>query len=313
MHLFFTLPGGWLKRILTLVASGIVFAIPVVLVSLPFFTYSNDYWYMVVQYVTQVPLQTQSWLVALALAFGADNRVLQVSSALSLLAACAISLFAVRRKTDLWLAALLIVLSFFLLSKKVVGYYYVMVLPFALVTLIPARRFRLLAVITFAIAFISVSPYFAGWGDPANGWVYGLLGVTYSMFWFGVFIWLWRNHPLAVQFAQNPRTPAYLSVGLLLVAVFAALLQPLVASGTSPIRAPLIAPGTETSVAVVALGMLWLTVTGLVLAALYTRTVAREYPISRLATAAVILLAPLYFLTFALTKESTAALEVLLK
>jgi hypothetical protein len=312
-HLLFSTPGGWSRRIPVLLSSAAAFALPILLVSLPFLSYSNDYWFMVVQYVTEVPLQTQSWLIALAVAFGRENLMLQASSALALLTALLISLLAIRRKMDLWFAAFLIVLSFFLLSKKVVGYYYVMILPFALVSLVPTRHFNLLAVIVAATAFISLSPYFADWSNPADSWVYAVFGVANSLLWLGILLWLWSNHPLAVQFAQNARTPAYLSIALFFGAVAASLLQPLIASQSSPIRAPLVASGAEGQTFWIGLVLALLVVGGLFFSALYTRTIAREQRISRLATAGVLLLAPLYFLTFTLTKESTAALGVILE
>lgn len=301
------------RRALSFFGSIIVFSLPILVVSLPFLLFSNDYWYMNVQYVADVPLQTQSWLVALANAFGSDNLLLRASSPLTFLAAALISLFAARRGMNVWLMAMLIALSFFLLSKKVVGYYYVMILPFALVTLVPTKHFRLLSLIVVATAFISLSPYFASWANQEHGWLYGALGILNSALWLGIFVWLWRNHPLAVQDAQNARHPAFFSLALFFTGVLAALLQPFIASATSPIRAPLLPSGYQVQTFALFVGFLALVGGIIFLTQWFTRSIARDERIPRAAYALVILLAPLYFLTFTLTKESTAALEFALK
>lgn len=305
--------GSWGRRLGQVVGSMVVYAVPIVVVSLPFLLASNDYFYMNVQYVADVPLQTQSWLVALANGVGAEDGLLKLSSVVTLAAAGVIAAVGARRGMSLWMMGLLIALAFFLLSKKVVGYYYVMVLPFALVTLVPTKHFRVLALIVGMTAFVSLAPYFASWANQEHGAVYGLLGIVNSLVWLGIFIWLWREHPLAVQFAQNARTPVFLSVGLFCAGVGSALLQPLIASTASPIRAPLVASGGE-GVALTA-GVLFcaLVAFGLGIAWVISRIVAREMRVGYGAFALVVLLAPLYFLTFTLTKESTAALEAGLK
>ncbi len=304
---------NFVRRSLSVLASLILFTILIFLVSLPFLLSSNDYWYMNVQYVADVPLQTQSWLVALANGFGADNLFLRASSILTFVAAALISIFAARRGMSLWLTATLIVLAFFLLSKKVVGYYYVMILPFALITLIPTKHFSVLSLIVLAISFISLSPYFASWADQTHGWLYAALGILNSALWLGIFIWLWREHPLAIQFAQNTRTLAFISLALFLCAVAAALLQPFISSATSPIRAPLIANGFESQAVFAVLAFSFLVSLALLAAHFFSRSIARTSQIPTGAYALVVLLAPLYFLTFTLTKESTVALETLLR
>lgn len=304
---------NWTRRALPVLASMVVFVLPVLVISMPFLLYSNDYWYMNVQYVGDVPLQTQSWLVALAGLFGSDNVILNSSSIVVFLAAVLISMLAARRKISLWVAASLIVLAFFLVSKKVVGYYYVMILPFALVALVPTRHFKLLSVILVGISFVAVSPYFASWANQAHWWLYGALGILNSVLWLGIFIWFWRKHPLPVAPSQNARLPAFLALGLVFSAAVAALLQPLINSPVSPIRAPLIPGGLEGQTLALFLGFLVLVSVGMLAAGLFTRSIARTAQIPAAAYALVLILAPLYFLTFTLTKESTAALEVLLK
>lgn len=314
-------------RVLPVLASMLVYALPIVIVSLPFLFASNDFLYMNVQYVADVPLQTQSWLVGLAGILSPDNIILRQSSTITLIAVALISIWGARRKLNLWLIGTLIVLAFFLLSKKVVGYYYVMLLPFSVVTLIPAFRFRLLALIILATSFISLSPYFASWTDQSHWWVYALLGTANSVLWLGVFIWLWRERrpssvfgdarwnasPTSKVYSQNARLPAFLSIALFWVAVAAALLQPFINNPGSPIRAPLIPSGSEIQTTFAFLGFALLTLVATLAAVWYTSAIARESRIPASAYALVVLLAPLFFLTFTLTKESTAALELVLK
>jgi hypothetical protein len=103
-----------------------------------------------------------------------------------------------------------------------------------------------------------------------------------------------------------------LSAALFFCAAGAALLQPLVNSQTSPIRAPLFSPESGSAV-LTALGLfIGLVATAILLAGLLTRSVAREQPVSPGVYALVVLLAPLYFMTFTLTKESTIVFELLL-
>ncbi len=299
-----------------LVVSGIIFGIPVLLVSLPFLLYSSDYLYMNLQYVAEVPLQTQSWLVALAGLFGGGFWPLQHSTLLVALAAVAISFVARRRGLSLYRSAALIALAFFLLSQKVMGYYYVMLLPFALVELIPARRFRMLSLIIALAAWISLSPYFASWADQAHWPAYAALGTLNSLLWLATALALFRM-PASGQAAGGRDAAAWclpvLSILLFVQALAAALVQPLVNNPTSPIRAPLVPPelaarslaafGLALAIALAAAAILWL--------------FARRGPYAGVPPRFAFLLAlvylPLYFLTFSLTKESTAAFELLLK
>lgn len=311
--LFFERGSRWKERVGAVGVSVLVFVMPVVLVSLPFLVRSNDYWFMNVQYVANVPLQTQSWLVAAAGILSPESLVLRASGAMTLLAAAAIAFLGARRSMNLWVMGLLIVLAFFLLSKKVVGYYYVMLLPFALVSLVPLKRARLLTLMVLAISFIFVSPYFASWANQAHWWVYALFGIANSLLWLGIFVWLWRNHMQPAPELQATRVTVFASAALFFAACGAALVQPLIASQSSPIRAPLIAPGSEQIVMPVFLGFALLVLLGVLAARHFSLTIARKPPIPWHIYTVVVLLAPLYFLTFAVTKESTAGLELVLK
>jgi hypothetical protein len=332
---------NWVRRMATVAASGLIFAGPVLLVSLPFLLYSGDYLYMNLQYVAGVPLQTQSWLVAVAGIFGPDFFLLQHSTLFVALAACIISFLAARRGFSLWLTGMLIALAFFLLSQKVMGYYYVMLLPFALVELIPARRWNMLLLVIVATSWISLSPYLASWANPGHLPVYAALGTLNSGLWLALFIYLWRNPPLAIRRDNNPPFPPFIKGGnkavtpllykegigegvseraLLFVsaalfseAVSAALVQPLVDNPTSPIRAPIVPPGLEANALLAFIVFMLLVLAAAYTAVVLTRGRSQAPALPRPMFALALVFAPLFFLTLTLTKESTAFLEILLK
>jgi hypothetical protein len=311
-----------LRRLVPVAASIALFTTAVLLVSLPFLLYSGDYLYMNLQYVAEVPVQTQSWLVALAGIFGPDFLLLRYSTLLVLLASVLISFFAIRRGASLDLSAVLITLAFFLLSKKVVGYYYVMLLPFALMAFIPTRRFGLVALLIASSAWISLSPYFASWANPNHLPVYTMLGAVNSLWWLVLFIFLWNSHPLPLSLPrerdEEVRVLAFISSALFLEAVVAAWLQPLVNNPTSPIRAPIIPPGLEANALFAFGAFVFIILAAFTFALARTRTADRgrfqSNPyLLRGAFALTLVFAPLYFLTFTLTKESTAFVEIALK
>lgn len=322
-----------IKRFIPVGLSIALFGAVVLIISLPFLLYSGDYLYMTIQYVTDVPLQTQSWLVALAGIFGPDFLFLRLSSSVILLATLAISFFSARRGWSLYLTGSLITLAFFLLSSKVAGYYYVILIPFALVAFLPARRFGLLALIVASTAWISLSPYFASWADPNHLSFYAALGTVNSLLWLAFFIYLVRHlvspllhkepqeevrAPLLYKEGQgevSPSTLSFLSIVLFIEAVAAALLQPLVDNPTSPIRAPLVPPGSASSVlfasilfAVIILGVFFLAIFRSRGPARNGGSQARPWVF-----AIALGLAPVYFLTYTCTKESTAFVEIALK
>jgi hypothetical protein len=279
---------------------------------------------MIGQYVASVPLQTQSWLVAVSPLFSSEFFLLQYSSLLVLLAALVISIFSIRRGADLYLTAIFITLAFFLLSKKVIGYYYVMLLPFALIELLPLGRFRLLVVAIVATAWISLSPYFASWANQSHWLVYAALGALNSLLWLAMLVWLWRESPLLVK-SKVPEAKwrgegqgevvfisalAFLSVTFFLEAVGASLLQPLVNNPTSPIRAPLIPNGLEANAAFAFALMLALTLIAFVTVTFFVQRFSFNAVVPRWAFVLACMFPPLYFLTFTLTKESTTALEL---
>jgi uncharacterized membrane protein YozB (DUF420 family) len=97
------------------------------------------------------------------------------------------------------------------------------------------------------------------------------------------------------------------SLGLFAAATIAAWLQPLIASTSSPIRAPLVAAGMETR-ALIAFGALLALVIGA-----WWIVRARTRQTNARALALALVFAPLFFSVYTLTKESTAIFEIALK
>lgn len=302
-----------------------LFALVTLGVCLPYLLYSNDFLYMNLTYVQNVPVQTQSWVVALLAltrpapdAMSSDFFFLQWTTLATLLAAFAISIFAARRGWSLWLTAALIAMAFFLTSRKVMGYYYVMPLPFLLVEFLPRRRFGIILATVLLTTWISLSPYYAPWANPNHIWIYAALGMVNSAAW----VWLMvvsartSKEPSDLQNTKEialPHSSTWLgpllvmTLGLFVSAAIAAFLQPFAANGGSPIRLPLIAPGSE-QVALAAFGaMLALIMVSLLLAS------RKIQPAPRAAWVGVLAFAPLFFLVYYLTKESTAVFEWLLQ
>lgn len=305
------------ERLRRLLSSGVVFGVVVGAVCLPYLVYSNDFLYMNLTYVENVPVQTQSWMVALlgltrssGDPLTSDFFLFRFQMLGTMLAVAATSFWAARRGWNLYLAASLIAIVFFLTSKKVMGYYYVMLFPFLLVECLSRRRFDLLLAAFIATAWISLSPYYAGWGNPEHWWIYAALGTLNSLLFVWLFVQLVRK-PRTGGIRANPRVILFMTLGLFSGAIFAVLMQPLLQSTGSPIRAPIIMAGMETS-AILAFGLLGVLLTlTLVLIARWTREIEGKVGIA--AWSLVWLFVPLFFAVYTLTKESTAILEITLK
>jgi len=323
---FIPQPSLW-KRVLL---SILVFAAVIGVVCLPYLLYSNDFLYMNLTYVENVPVQTQSWIVALlgltrasGEALTSDFFLLRYQTVVTMLATMAIAFFAARRGWSIYLTGTLIALAFFLTSKKVMGYYYVMLFPFLIAETLPRRRFDLALIAIVATAWISLSPYYAPWSDPDHWWIYALLGTLNSALFVWLFVRMMEDETLRTDektsvFRPSSSAVLFVSLGLYAGAAFAAFLQPLAQSSASPIRAPIIAPGMETNalaafgalvaLIVIAMALVARSVVGVL--ALGPRAPARA-PIA--AWAPVLIFAPLFFAVYYLTKESTAVLETALK
>ncbi|MDE3087955.1 MAG: hypothetical protein KGJ80_01030 [Chloroflexota bacterium] len=317
-----------------------LFVAVVGLVCLPYLLYSNDFLYMNLTYVENVPVQTQSWIVALLGvtrasrdAFTSDFILLRCQTFVTLFAAAAIAFFAARRGLSLYLAGTLIALAFFLTSKKVMGYYNVILFPFAFAEMLPRKRFDLALITILATAWIALSPYYADWGNPNHWWIYALLGALNS----ALFVWMFlqclslRGAIFATK--QSPQTDSeiasqkslamtrptiFITLGLFAGAAFAAFLQPLAQNASSPIRAPIIAPGMEGSAlaafgALVALVVIALALMSRFVVGVVAPGQRAQAHTTIVAWAIVLVFAPLFFSAYYLTKESTAIFEIALK
>ncbi len=299
------------RHVRRLAFSLLLFALVVGAVCLPFLLYSNDFLHMNLTYVENVPVQTQSWLVgvlgltrAAPEALTSDFLLLRYQTIVTMLAAFAIALLAARRGWSLYVAATLIALAFFLTSKKVMGYYYVMLLPFMLIAELSKRRFLLISAAVVATAWIALSPYYAAWTNHAHWWLYALLGALNSLLFAWMLVQVVREKAEGPD--ENPHRVVTISVGLFAGAVLAALLQPLVSSALSPIRPPIVPPGTEGNAAAALFMLLLLLIVGLFLSRRWTRPIALSWGIP-------LIFAPLFFAVYTLTKESTAIFEMALK
>ncbi len=106
---------------------------------------------------------------------------------------------------------------------------------------------------------------------------------------------------------------AFVSIILFVEAVAAALLQPLVSNPTSPIRAPIFPPALAPNVLLAFILFIAIILAAFVLVAALADGRVRHAAVPRRLYALALLFSPLYFLTFTLTKESTAAVELLFK
>lgn len=305
------------NHLTTLLVSIFIFISIISIVCLPFLLYSNDFLFMNLTYVENVPVQTQSWIVAVLgltrdapTSLTSDFFLLRYQTIVTMFAAIAISFIGARRSWSLYLTATLIALAFFLTSKKVMGYYYVMLWPFLLIELLPRHRFDLATIALVATTYISLSPYYASWTNHAHWWVYAGLGGLNSMF----FIWL----AVKIMNDQKPRT-AKLAVdswqlavstfaSLFAVALFASLLQPLIANNGSPIRAPLIAPGMESNALTVLASLIMVSLAAIIVLRQILHATHEIWTIG-----VPLVFAPLFFSVYTLTKESTAIFEIALK
>ena len=310
-----------LHPLVRIASSLFIFLVVIGTICLPYLLYSNDFLYMNLTYVENVPVQTQSWIVALLgvtrasdSAFTSNFVLLQYQTLVTILAAVAIAFFAARRGWSIYLTAALIALAFFLTSKKVMGYYYVMLFPFLFAEILPKRRFGLALIALVATAWIALSPYYAAWSKPGHWWIYALLGVLNS----ALFVWMFvrmtkdegrRTDEKGSGF-RHPSSVVFVSLGLFAGAAFAAFLQPLAQNAASPIRAPIIAPGMEANALVAFIALVALTVGALFAIARATRGLGA---LPRGAWAIVLIFAPLFFAVYYLTKESTAIFEIALK
>jgi hypothetical protein len=210
--LLFALPFGllllWERRWQAAVGYAMVVVGIFGVVSLPFFLHSDDYRYMITDFVADMPLQIQSWQVW-TLAFD-SYRLDQVRTTFptvryvlwfTLGATLILTAVAFVQRRSWYTLGLLIALAFFLTAHKAIGYHYPILLLWLIVYGLTTRHYKPL---TFALGWttwVLVSPYYASWVNPAHLPWYALLGTLNSLYYLYLLITILR-HP-----DPDPTTP----------------------------------------------------------------------------------------------------------
>ncbi|MBM3134359.1 MAG: DUF2029 domain-containing protein [Chloroflexi bacterium] len=298
------------------IAAGVA-TLVVIAGSLPFWLYSPDFRYMVTTYVAEMPVQTQSALVWLLLLKSylltpqtSTFSLIRYSTFVVAALATLVAAFALWRRKPLAEVGLYVTIVFFLFSQKVMGYYYVMLIPFLLLALLPRRRFDLLGLTLLVLSWIFASPYFAPFANPAHTPLYAALGTLNSLFfvWLAWYIWTGRADQPAWRWPFASGTTLALAVcGLTLAMLAPILAQPLHEAAFV---------GGQAAASVVAMATLLLALVLLALwplAAVLGRLLGGPDRPTPLAVGLAALYFPLYFSLFYLVKESTAILEAALK
>jgi hypothetical protein len=200
---------------------------------------------------------------------------------------------------------LLTALLFFLTSKKVMGYHYVLLVPFLLLYALPGRRFDLVAIAMLAASWIMVSPYFAPWARPEHMPLYAAIGTPNTILWLFLFVHVWRRDD-KLQLGSLNITERLRDGGAAVVGVTVVTLGMIMSSFGQPL-AWLADPAAFR--------------TGLLLGVIVVSLIA-AVPVARRLWAPArlgfghivlaVLLIPVYFAAFALTQESTHIIETLL-
>jgi len=298
------------------VAAGVA-ALVVIGGSLPFWLHSPDFRYMVTTYVAEMPVQTQSALVWLLLLknylltpqtstfFLIRYSTFVVAAIATLLAALALW-----RRKPLAEVGFYVTIVFFLFSQKVMGYYYVMLIPFLLLVLLPRRRCDLVGLTLLVLSWIFASPYFAPFANPAHAPLYAALGTLNSLFfaWLGWYVWTGRADQPAWRWPFADEATLALAVsGLALAMLVPILAQPLH-------DLAFVGGRLEASVVLMAALLMALVLIALwPLATVLGRLLGGPDRPTPLAVGLTALYFPLYFSLFYLVKESTAILEAALK
>jgi hypothetical protein len=326
-------------RLVELTAATAVTMITVGLVIWPFHAYSPDFEYMIVDYVANVPVQTQSALVGFLL-LKEFNTSSHTSSLLFLQhqipilfgVVTLVTLWATRRGHDLWSAGTLGLLLFVIFSKKVMGYYYVPLVAFLLLELLRRRNLRLFWGILLAILWISISPFYAPFSAEEHLPIYFVMGLFNTVLFLWLFFRIAGGSPGLRRVANEPIEDRPLLLHTLLslqvvvyLTVFAQPFSRLQLPGLTwtpasawqrPIEFELTAPGQELN-ALIFFALLLATTLVITLWALpgvvaaITQTPALK--VTRVTLGATLLFFPLYFSLYYLSRESTASFEFLLR
>ena len=280
--------------------------------SLPYYLHSPDFFYLVFVDVSNMPVQTQSavvWLLGLSRYLIDQTQstffLLKYQTVITIALAVLVSFFALRHDKDMFRVGLLVAMIFFLTSKKVMGYHYLLLMPFLLVYALPARRFDLVGIATIAASWIILSPYFAPWAKPGHMPLYAAIGTPNTLLWLWLFVHVWLRRPAlrigSIDITERLHDGAAVVLALAIVTagmILSSLVQPW--GGSAP---------------VVQVVLLFAVLIGSLALAVPAARRTWDAPV-RLSAGHVILavvLVPIYFAAFALTTESTRIVEGLLQ
>lgn len=169
-------------------------------VSLPFFLHSDDYRYMIMEFVGEMAVQVQSWQVwTLALdgyrldqvrtTFPTVEYVLYLTLGVTTL----LTIIGLVQRRSWYTLGFMIALGFFLTTHKAIGYHYPLLLLWLILYGLTERQY---AAITFALGWttwVLISPYYANWVNPDHLAGYALLGTLNSIYYLYLLINLLRS------------------------------------------------------------------------------------------------------------------------
>lgn len=300
------------QRPLRLAMAAVLFALVFGGLSLPYHRHSPDFFYLVFVDVSNMPVQTQSavvWLLGLKGYLIDQTRstffLLRYQAPITMGLAGLVALLALRRDRDLFRVGLLTALLFFLTSKKVMGYHYVLLLPFLLAWALPRHRFDLVSIAVVAASWIIVSPYVAPWAKPEHLPLYAAIGTPNTLLWLWLFVHVWRDGG-HIRLGDINVTARLASGSVALVAIMIITVGMVLSSLVQPWAA-----GPPLVQAVLLVGVL---AGSLVLAPFIVLLLLRsKVLVLRGHILLALLLVPVYFAAFALTQESTRIIEGLLQ
>jgi len=182
--------------------------------SLPFFLHSDDYRYMITEFVADMPVQVQSWQVwtlafesyrldQVRTTFPTVQYVLYLTMGVTFL----LSVIGLVQRRSWYTLGMMIALGFFLTAHKAIGYHYPILLLWLILYGFTERQYP---AITFALGWttwVVLSPYYANWVNPAHLGSYALLGTLNSIYYLYFLINVLRS-PSESSISNTPSTTA---------------------------------------------------------------------------------------------------------
>ncbi|MDQ4077717.1 MAG: glycosyltransferase 87 family protein [Chloroflexota bacterium] len=318
----FALPLGlfllWQRRWKAVGQFALLFVLLVGGPSLPFYLYSDDFRYLVVDYVSQMPVQVQSWqLWALGLEqFRLEQTVttfptVRYAMVLALGASALLAIWAVAKRHSWYVIGAGVALVYFLTAHKAMAYHYPILLLWVLTSTLHTQRLGLAGATLLWTSWVVVSPYFAPWAEANHLPFYAALGTLNSLFyaWLLYQIMTSKERP-SEEREESSRHKAILLTRWATLLALAFVLATLV----HPLRVLL--PNTLSVAAALLILVLAAVLVGLApLASWAARALAlpdavlRRAPFHLASLALAIFFVPLFFTWFTMNAEITAVIE----